>query len=247
MLPILQIGPAAVPTPGLILLLGLWLGLTLAERLAVRFESDANTVYNLAFTALLAGMIGARLSFVAQNAAIFLESPLNIFSRNLGLFDPIGGVAIGVLAALIYGNRKSLPLWETLDALTPLLAVFAIALGLTHFASGDAFGTKTALPWGIDLWGAKRHPTQIYETILAILILWGIWPRRSPKGKTHSRVAGETFWRFLALSAGARLLIEGWRGDSMVLSGGIRVAQLAAWGILALSLWMHYRSTSEEN
>jgi len=247
MLPVLQIGPFALQTPGLVLLLGLWLGLTLAERLAPRFQSDANALYNLSFTALVAGVLGARLSYIIQYIDAFISSPISLISLNPALLDPIGGAAIGIIAAVVYANRVQLPLWPTLDALAPLLAVLSIALGLSHFASGDAFGMQTNLPWGIDLWGLKRHPTQIYEVILASLILWAILPPKEGSSKPTSELVGGTFWRFLALSAGARLFIEGLRGDSITLDNGIRTAQIIAWAVLAISLWMLNRRKSKKN
>jgi hypothetical protein len=41
----------------------------------------------------------------------------------------------------------------------------------------------------------------------------------------------------MALMAGAWLFIEAFRGDSVVLPNGVRVAQIAAWLVLAISLW----------
>ncbi len=240
MLPILQIGPFAMQTQGLVLIIGLWLGLTLTERLAPRFKSNPNAIYNLVFTALIAGVIGARISYVLQYFDAFRSSPLSIFSLNPGLLDPITGLFIGLVSAAVYGNRKKYPLWHTLDALTPLFAVMALANGLTHLASGDSFGMPADIPWAIDIWGAKRHPTQIYESILAFLILGYFWVR----GWTTSRGAGESFWLFLSQSAGAHLLIEGFRGDSLVLPNGLRLAQLASWLVLAISLWMFERRKS---
>lgn len=238
MFPILQIGPFAVQAPGLFLLLGIWLGLNLAERLAPRFGSQASTIYNLTFIALVAGLVGARLSYVFQYLDAFTASPLSLISLNPGLLDPIGGTVIGILAAAIYANRKKLPPTPTLNALTPLLAVFTIALGFSHLASGKVFGMETDLFWGIDLWGAKRHPTQVYEIILASLTLRLIWPHRD----STERVIIGTFWRFLAFNAGARLLIEGFRADSILLPNGIRTAQIAAWFVLAVGLFMLSRN-----
>ncbi len=235
MLPILQIGPLAMQTPGLILILGLWLGLTFAEKLAPRFKVSPNDIYNLVFNALIAGVIGARIQYVFRHFDIFRDTPLNLISLNPGLLDPVGGSAVGFLAALIYGNRKKLPLWSTLDALTPVIAVFAIAVGLANFASGDAFGIETQVPWGIWLWGATRHPVQLYETLGATGILGLIWIKNraeSPK----SWVSGKTFLVFLALSAGSRLFFEAFRGDSAILFGNIRTAQVLAWMIIFLSL-----------
>jgi hypothetical protein len=42
---------------------------------------------------------------------------------------------------------------------------------------------------------------------------------------------------FAALTAGARLFLEAFRGDSTLIFGGIRFAQLIAWIVLALALF----------
>jgi len=123
-----------------------------------------------------------------------------------------------------------MPIWSSLDALSPFLAVMIFALGLSNLASGKAFGLETQLPWGIELWGATRHPTQIYQMLAGGVILAAIWPRTE-------KAPGETFGLFLALSASAWMIIETFRGDSRLLPGGIRAAQVAAWFGLAISLW----------
>lgn len=236
MLPILQVGPLALQTPGLILILGLWLGLNLAEKNASRHQLHPDVIYNLAFTALIAGIVGARLTYAARYLSAFTASPASLISLNPGLFDPFGGVAVGVIAAVIFGQRKNLPLWPTLDALTPLGMVLAVAFPLANLASGNAFGRETALPWGIELWGAIRHPVQMYETLAATGILILLWPG---KGWLARRVSnpGQSFLLFLALSAGARLFLEAFRGNSVTLPNGWRVAQILAWLVLGASLW----------
>ena len=178
MMPILNIGPLAIQLPGLLILLGLWLGLSLAERHAKSQDVHPNILYNLVFIGLIFGVISARLAYVARYPAIFSATPLSLISLNPGLLDAWGGVAGGMIVTLIYGQRKSLQFWPILDALTPLFLVLFIALGLSNLASGAGFGAPTQLPWGILLWGAIRHPTQIYESLAAILILVWLWPNK---------------------------------------------------------------------
>ncbi len=233
MLPILQIGPLALQTPGLMYLLGLWFGLSLAEKFAPKRGISPDALYNLVFTGLIAGIIGARLGYVLLYPDAFLASPLSLVSLNPGLLDPFSGFAAALIAALVYGARKKLELWNTLDALTPFFAVFMIGAALANAASGAAFGMETSLPWGIDLWGAKRHPTQFYELGGAIVILLTLG-RRS---KQDSLPVGTLFLTFIALTAGARLFFEAFRGDSTLILGGIRAAQVVAWLALAGSLW----------
>jgi prolipoprotein diacylglyceryltransferase len=238
MLPILQVGPLAIQTPGLILLLGLWFGLSLAERSAPRHGLQASAIYNLVFVALLAGVVGARLTYALRYPEVFAASPIGLVSLNPGLLDPWGGLTAGSVAAAIYAQRKSLPAWRTFDALTPMLAVFSIALSLSHLASGEAFGAPTNLPWGVELWGERRHPTQVYEALAAGLILLVLWPGR---GGWRSVQPGILFLSFVALSASARLFLEAFRGDSILLPGGLRLGQVLAWLVLAASLWGLHR------
>ena len=59
--------------------------------------------------------------------------------------------------------------------------------------------------------------------------------------------AGWRFLTFLELSAGACLFLEAFRADSLLLPGGLRLAQVAAWFVMAVSLYglMKIRSIVE--
>jgi phosphatidylglycerol---prolipoprotein diacylglyceryl transferase len=232
MLPVLQIGPLAVQAPGLVLLLGFWIGLTLSERYAVHFNVDKDHLSNVVWIALVAGVVGARLVFVGRYPQAFSGNLLGLISLNPAMLDLQGGALTAVLASLVYGQRKNMPLWDTLDALTPLMAVMGIAIGAAHFASGDAYGAPAVLPWSVELWGTARHPTQVYEIILAVGIAWLVLAGRNK----IELLPGTLFTRFIALSAGARLFVEAFRGDSLLWFGSLRAAQVAAWLVLALAL-----------
>ncbi|MEN8240677.1 MAG: prolipoprotein diacylglyceryl transferase family protein [Chloroflexota bacterium] len=244
MLPFLNLFGVAIAFPPLVLILGIWLGANLSEKHAAKHGISGDQIFNLIFTGLAAYIVGGRLSYAAQHPSAFSDNLLSIFSRNFGLFDPLGGFVIGLIAIVIYGQRKKLAAWQTLDAITPALAVVLLALPLANLASGEAFGAVSELPWAIELWGATRHPVQLYEALAAGLILWQIWPGRIQKGET----AGLEFLRLLSYSAFARLLFEGFRGSSVAVSSlNLRVAQLAAWLTLAGALWLyHSRKTRPE-
>ncbi len=238
MLPTLQIGPLALPVPALIVLAGIWIGLSVAERRAARFGLNPNDLYNLVFIGLVAGVIAARLSYALRYPQIFAGDPLGLLSRDLGLFDPLGGMVGGSLTMLIYAQRKGLSLGQTLDGITPGLAVFAIALGVSHLASGKAFGSPTQAAWGIQLWGMRRQPTQVYEILAASLIFWLLVPiYQRIQSIKPAEMPGLLFLVFAALSATARLFIEAFRGDSPLLPGGWRTPQMIAWFILAFCFW----------
>ena len=92
----------------------------------------------------------------------------------------------------------------------------------------------TDLPWSIEIWGATRQPTQVYEILAALVILLVVWPGSRI---TVGQPSGGAFLLFLASTAGARLFLEAFRGDSIVIGDGLRVAQIIAWIVLAISLW----------
>lgn len=235
MIPVLQIGPLAIPMPGFLIILGIWLGLNLAERHAPQHGISGDRLFNLAFLGMLAGLLGSRLAYVLRYPAAFASNPMDIFSRNPGLLDPWAGVWIGLLGAAIYLQRKKMPPWQTLDALTPALAVFAISLGLSHLASGDAYGPPADLPWSIQLWGERRHPSQIYATIAAVAILIYLWPASR---RIQTLQPGIYFLVFMALSSGAHLFLEIYREDSQLTYWGFQTSQLVAWSVLAICLYL---------
>lgn len=221
----------APPRHLILLLAALWLGLALSEKRIGRYSISKDVLNNIVYYGILGYIIGGRIIFALINLSTFTQSPLSIFSVNLDLFDPMGALAMGLLVGFIYAQRQSLPLWRTLDALTPLLAMLAVGLSLTHLAAGTAFGKPTNLPWGIDLWNARRHPTQIYELITALVVFGLIWFRK------QASPAGSDFLLFASLTAGAHLFLEAFRGDSSLIFGGIRLAQIIAWLVLAVALF----------
>lgn len=238
MLPVINIGPLALPAPQLILLLGFWLGVEIGEKQAGYFKANGAKIYNLILIATLAGFIGARFAYAIQASAAFLESPLNLLALRPDMLDGTGGWLTAVAAGLIILRANRLALWPALDAVTGLLVILGVSAGLAHLASGDAFGAPAELPWAIQLWGAQRHPSQVYETLAALLVGIITWPGgRLSRATIQPGREGLRFWVFIALSAAARIFLETFRGDSILLAGSFRLVQLAAWAALALSLW----------
>ncbi|MCC7361525.1 MAG: prolipoprotein diacylglyceryl transferase [Anaerolineales bacterium] len=229
MLPVLQLGPLAVPVPALTLLLGVWGALWLAERAAGRLGLNPEALSGLIGVALIAGLPGARLVFAVQHWSAYAADPLGLFSFTSAALAPLEGALIAVVAAAVYGARRRLPLRPTLDALAPAVALMAVALALAHLASGDAFGAPTGLPWRVFLWGEYRHPTQIYELLAALAVL-----AVACLALRRAAFPGFVFLLVMALLAVARLALEAFRGDSLVVLGGWRVAQL--WGLFVLAV-----------
>jgi len=231
MFPVLQIGSIALPTAPLILLLGVWAGTWATEREAARLDLNGDSVASLVLIGLVAGVIGARAGYVAQHLGSYLVDPLGVFSPNPATLALAPGLLLGSIAMLIALQRRQLPLWRTLDALAPGLAMLGVAVGVAHLASGDAFGAPARLPWSVFLWEEARHPSQVYEIIgaLAVLAFWR-WNR------TRRPFDGVSFLLVVALSAAARVFLQAFRGDSWIITGGLRGAQVIGLAVLAICL-----------
>ena len=240
MFPTIQVGPLNLQAPGFIIIIALWVGLNLAEKFAKRRSYPTDKLYNLVFISLLTGILGARLFFILGNLNSFTGNINNIFSLNPGLLDPFGGLVAAMLAAVIYGQRNKLHFWETLDVLTPLFAVMMIGIGLSHLASGNAFGTVTSMPWGVNLWGAKRHPSQVYEMIASFVTLTLIWHDLS-----KVKFPGLVFLKFSMITLIWIILIEGFRGDGQAVLAGIRSGQIGAFVILAIVFFTYEKRLSK--
>ena len=231
MYPILQIGPLAIQLPGLLLLVGLWIGTQIAERETARYKLDPGLISNMIFIALAAGIVGARLGYALRYIDLYLSEPLNLLALNPNTLSIMEGIVLGLIAATIYAQRKGLSLLPTLDTLALGAAVFTIFVALAHLSSGDAFGAPTTVPWAIELWGADRHPSQIYELLFAVGVTLVILQVR----KTRS-FSGFVFTLFVALTAISRLFLESFRGDSSIVFGSIRSAQLISFVVMIFAL-----------
>jgi len=230
MFPTIHIGPLVLQSPGLFLLLGVWVGLSLAGKRAHWHNMESNALDNLIMAMLIGFILGGRLIFIAANISTFSNSPLDIFSPNFDLFQLNGGLASGLISGWVYAQRSGFSIWPSLDALTPFFAALATAIGFAHLASGAAYGEVTSAAWAIELRGGMRHPSQVYEIVGALLILLMIGTRKP------YQTSGVLFLVFVSASAGMSLFLQAFRGDASLTQGGIRIAQITAWAVLAVAL-----------
>jgi phosphatidylglycerol:prolipoprotein diacylglycerol transferase len=239
MFPVINVGPAAIQAPGLILMVGFWLSLSLASRRAMAEGVPENAVYNAGFAGVLFGLVGARLGYVAQHWSAYqndlsgaLALSTEALSTEIGLM-----VGIGTGALYLYRHRISVP--ALLDVLAPAIALFLAFVSLANLSSGSGYGSTTRLPWAIELWGARRHPTQIYELLAGIGTLAVLWwsIRRKP-------FAGFLFLLLLLLYGSARLFLDAFRADPWILAGGFRGIQVVSLAMVLLSLWLMGRQVA---
>jgi phosphatidylglycerol---prolipoprotein diacylglyceryl transferase len=214
------------------------------KRLGIGDEEDASAIV---FAAGLGGILGAKIYYAILNWDWRL-----LFDRS-GLVW-YGGFILGAAAVLWIMRRRRLPAWPMADVVAPALAL-GYAIGrLGCFLVGDDYGRPTDLPWGVafkhglpettagnlrQMFGVdvpasvpddallKVHPTQLYETAMALAI-WGfaIWLfKRRPQ-------PGTVVLTVLALLSIERFLIEFLRAKDDRFFGGFTLAQVISVAVL---------------
>ncbi len=235
MFPIIDIGPLAFQTGGMILIVSLLLGLWLTVKFASNLGTNGDAIENSLLIGLVAGIIGARLGFLMQNPAILADNPLSLVSLTPSMLDPAFGLLVGALSVLVVAQRSHLPLWPTLDTLSPLIILVFAGLHLANFANGNGYGLPTTLPWGISLWNAIRHPVQIYALILSIaLFAWLLVHTRLLK-YTHHHHSGLIFADTLAGLALITVITRAFVAEKTLFLG-LDSLQVGAWIVLLAAL-----------
>lgn len=233
MYPILNVGPAAIQLPGLLLLLGFWLSLNLAGRRAKAAGLSEDAIFNAGMVALLAGLVGARLGYAALHWSAYQDDLWGILALTTDALSTPAGLLIGVGMATFYLHRRHIPALPLLDVLSPPLALMFAFISLADLSAGSAYGQVSNLPWAIELWGTRRHPTQLYE-LFAVLVTLGLlrWAHfRRPYD-------GFLFLLFLLVYGAARLFLDAFRADTWLLPGGYRAVQVIGLGAVVISLWL---------
>jgi len=235
MFPVIQIGPVSLPTPELLLLSGFWLGSLLTDQKAKSFSVDPKLLERIIWWSLIAGVLGARLSYAARFPAAFRGEWLSLISINPAFLDTPAGIIIALSVSLFFISRDVSSFGVVLDGLTPIFSVMTSAVFLSQFVSGDGYGTVTTLPWGITLWGEIRHPVQLYFVFGSLLALSIIL---LPKSMDQTS-PGNTFHKFAIITSGYLLILSFFQAYNLPTIYGFRLDQIFYWTILAIGLFLY--------
>ena len=204
------------------------------------FGLDEDRVIDVIFAGTVFAVIGARLYYIAFSG-LPLTDFLSVRDGGLGFYGAVIGAFIaGAITAKIRKVRV-LPLLD--------LASIGFLLGQGigrwgNFVNQEAFGTNTALPWGMTSRVVENylsynqaslavqgmivdplmpiHPTFLYESLWCLLgfIVFNAYIK-------HRKFDGEILLMYLGWNGIGRSVIEGLRTDSLYI-GEFRVSQLLA-------------------
>ena len=232
MLPVLQLGPLALPIYPLSLLLAIWATLAVGAWAAKRQGLSSDHIYNAGLYGLIAAVVVARLAHVAAFWSAYRTEPFEIVGFNTRAFLWWPGLVAALVASGWYIHRNRLPWVRVADAgaLGALVGLGVVCLGA--FLAGQGLGAPTGLPWGISTWDLARHPFQLYGALAALTataLVVGVLTRQERPGAASLAA--------LAACGLAALLIEPTRADSPTALGGLRVIQLLGLAAVMLALW----------
>jgi phosphatidylglycerol:prolipoprotein diacylglycerol transferase len=147
--------------------------------------------------AMLGGIVGAKLSMIVfLGPAEFWKQLPTIIQHGSSL---LGGLTVGFIAVEFVERRLKIDRC-TGDLIAPYLPLGQAIGRLGNFLAGDAYGSPSSLPWAIFQSGSYRHPAQLYELVLDLILFAFLWRRRMSSFKDgqlfSTYVLGYTLIRF---------------------------------------------------
>ncbi|HKZ74047.1 MAG TPA: prolipoprotein diacylglyceryl transferase [Steroidobacteraceae bacterium] len=242
-----ELGPLRVHWYGIMYLVGFvagwWLGRVRAARPGSTWKP--NDVDDLIFYAMLGVILGGRIGYVLFYGWGFWAKdplyPLKIWEGGMSFH---GGL-LGVMSAIaLFARRRGRNVADVFDFLAPLGGIGLFAGRVGNFINNELWGRPTNVPWGFNVDGQVRHPTQLYEAALEGLVIFVVlwWytskprPRLAPSGL------------FLLLYGTFRIFVEFWRVPDAHLkylaAGWITMGQVLSLPMViagAVMLWVAYR------
>ena len=229
-----NIGPLAIRWYGVLMGVSILVGAIILMQLAKQRDVDEDTVLNLLPLTVIAGLIGARIVYVATNWSFYVFDPAEIIRIDHGGLSFHGAVIGGLLAALVYLRYKHIP-WEPVaDLFVPGLSIGIILVRIGNLINGEAQGRITA--------SGFQHPTQLYGSSIGLVLLiitMVLWRR-------HVR-PGVVFWNFVLWYSVLRSVFEEtFRDNPLYLWGYINtkygiglftLTQIVSVPIIAIAIW----------
>jgi len=223
---------------GVLVMLGVVVSGWFAGREITRRGENGDSVWDALVWILPAGIIGARLWYVA-NATLggnsyYVDNPVQIINIPAGGLHFYGGLVLGALALMMYLRQYKMDIWLFLDAIAPVTLLGQALARPANFINQELYGQPTTLPWGIPIDAAHRiaaysdlarypvettrfHPAFAYEMLwnfLAFALIIYISRRAAANIKP-----GALFFGWLVMAGFGRFIIEFFRPDQPRVGG----------------------------
>lgn len=231
-----------IPVYGLLIAIAIALGVFLCSRQEKRLGLPKDITVDFALCVVPAAVIGARLYYVAFQWDMYRDDPLRILHIWEGGLAIYGGVIGGAIAALIFSRVKKVSFSALADMVAPAL-ILGQAIGRWgNFVNGEAYGQLIEnpafqfFPLAVYVNEEWHMATFFYESLWNFIGFWLLWLNRK-----RVTARGNLFLAYLCWYGLGRMVIEGWRTDSLMW-GAFRVSQvLSAALVLAAAVLLVIR------
>jgi len=246
-----RIGSFKVGSFGLVMVLAFALGFYVARKRASLYNLTPDTITDVLFWSILAGIFGARIAFIAQEWSYYSTRPKELWSIQFDGLTSFGGFIFGALALLIVCKVRKTSAWTAMDGLgVSVLAANAVGR-LACFLNGCCFGVATESWIGVRPHGHTHShlPAQLLElaldAIFALLVVrlsrdkW-TWPGYTIGLSFAFLGLGRFIYEFF--SAGTRAEVqEGLASSTRIPGTWITEAQVMAlvFSIVGLAMVFH--------
>jgi phosphatidylglycerol:prolipoprotein diacylglycerol transferase len=246
-----QLGPIAIRWYGLGYAVAFMVGLAMVANHLKRYRLTERDWGDLAFWAIVVGLIAARLYYVVQSGfGWYLTHPQHILAFWEGGMAYFGAVWSVPFLVIAYCFWKKLATWVVLDAAALFAAVGQPIGRIGNIFNGDILGYQSSLPWAFrytspDTFapqiGVSYQPAALYELLVGLCILGILLLVRA---RLRPRPGG-LFVGYLGMYAASQFGMFFLRANSITLFG-LKQAQLSAivLGLIALALWAFWYRTA---
>ena len=211
-----RIGPVALRYYSLLFVMVFLGGYSLLNWQIKRGGGDEEDAGDFIVYGVLGVLVGSRLGHVLfYDLDKALKDPLWVFRIWEGGLASHGAVIGLILAMYLFTKRRGIPFLEGSDRFAFSAALGATLVRIGNFFNSEIVGRLTDQSWGVRFprydrgvpEAPLRHPSQLYETALGLLVLLGLylWDKKLGKEK---RPRGALISMFFMLYFPGRFVIE---------------------------------------
>lgn len=188
----LKIGSIEIRYYGLMYAISFLLAIYIGKKWGKSKGISEETIENFAFTAIISGLLGARIYYVLFNLDYYGKNLLEIPAVWHGGLAIHGAIIGGFIGSFIFALRKKINPWVLTDIAAPLLLMGQGIGRIGNFMNGEVHGVPTFTPLNIIFSNNSKfyewynmYLNASLETQMKFkeLVPWGIvFPSGSPAG-----------------------------------------------------------------
>ena len=223
---LLKLGPLTIYSYGAFVAFGFAVAAFLIYHRAISFGINKNDTIDLLVLMLVTGIVGARLLYVFINLGYYLANPSEVIDLSKGGLVWYGGFFAAIASAALYIRKKKMGFENTMDLVTPYIAL------------AQAFGRVGCFLNGC-CYGFNGYPIQLLSSIILVIIfiILRSWQDRR-------RFKGEIALGYCMLYSLKRFGVEFFRADNPRIILGLTMSQIISLFVLIAAVTIFMKKVS---